>query len=100
MNRGRAVDGSLVYTYTHRRPQQSAMQHLGFIGSGVMASALMGGLNRTGLFTPDHMLASDPRKHNAATLQKMGIPATIDNVEVVNKSDIIIIAVKPNVCII
>lgn len=57
----------------------------------------MNGLARTGLFTADHMMASDPFAHSRDKLKGMGIKATDDNVEVVNESNIIIIAVKPNV---
>jgi pyrroline-5-carboxylate reductase len=75
------------------------MQRLGFIGSGVMASALIGGLTRTGLFSCDRIIASDPQSHSKERLTQMGVMHTDDNTKVVEDSNIIIIAVKPNVLV-
>jgi pyrroline-5-carboxylate reductase len=87
--------------HSHSHAEVKAMPllpRLGFIGSGVMASALISGLTRSGLFTADRIIASDPFASSRDKLKEMGIRATDNNLEVVTESNIIIIAVKPNVC--
>ena len=74
----------------------AAMQRLGFIGSGMMASALIGGLTRSGLYAVDKILASDHGPESRAKMQALGISA-VDNLKVVQDSNVIVISVKPNV---
>lgn len=73
------------------------MNHkIGFIGSGNMGSAMMGGIIGSGLCTPAQMIASDPAQ---AALDRLSetyqIHTTTDNLAVVTFSDIIFLAVKP-----
>lgn len=70
---------------------------LGFIGSGVMASALMSGLIRTGVYSPDQIIASDPFQHHKEKLDAFKVHQTALNTDVVEASDVIIIAVKPHI---
>ena len=77
-------------------PSLASMQRLGFIGSGVMASALISGLTRSGLFAVDKILASDHGPESRAKMQSLGISA-VDNLRVVQDSNVIVISVKPNV---
>ncbi|MGC8735460.1 MAG: pyrroline-5-carboxylate reductase [Dissulfurimicrobium sp.] len=71
---------------------------IGFIGGGQMAEALIKGLISAGFVSKEKVIASDPavgrRDHLAKTY---GVRATDSNKEVVSSSDIIVLAVKPQV---
>lgn len=75
--------------------QQSA-HRVGFIGAGKMATALAKGLCAAGFTSADKIIASDvvagARKHFA---EACGGAITESNSEVVSKSEIVILAVKP-----
>lgn len=72
------------------------MKKIGFIGSGNMASAIMGGIIKKGIFAPEEIIASDM---SAAARQKaeqsMGIYTTADNQEVVKEAEILVLSIKP-----
>lgn len=75
----------------------SAHPHIGFLGGGNMAEAIIGGLLAEG--TPaDHIHVGEPRSERASELQqKFAIDAGDDNAAVIRASDILILAVKPQV---
>jgi pyrroline-5-carboxylate reductase len=68
----------------------------GFIGAGKMATALIQGILRAGLSGIEAIVASDPlesaRKHLAA---ETGVTLFGENQPVVDQSDILVLAVKP-----
>jgi len=69
---------------------------IGFVGSGVMAEVMIGGLLTRGVAPPDHISASGPRPERAEELRsRHGIRATTDNLEVVDQAEIVVLAVKP-----
>lgn len=69
---------------------------IGFIGGGNMASALIGGLIAGELYKPEHIFASAASTGTVDRLKgRFGINATLSNIEVVEHSDILILAVKP-----
>lgn len=69
---------------------------IGFLGAGKMATALARGWLSAGLATADRTLASDPYPQaQQAFTQETGIRAVADNREVVTRSDLLIVAVKP-----
>ncbi len=71
---------------------------VGFIGSGNMGRAIMGGMIAAGLYAPSQILASAKTKETIQRLQEeLGVVATTDNTEVASKADILFIAVKPGV---
>jgi pyrroline-5-carboxylate reductase len=74
------------------------MKTLGIIGSGNMATAILGGILNAGLVKPNDVTISDL---NQAALDRVkadyGVNTTKDSAEVVKNSDVIIIALKPNV---
>mmetsp|Transcript_14935 Transcript_14935/g.44374 ORF Transcript_14935/g.44374 Transcript_14935/m.44374 type:complete len:272 (+) Transcript_14935:35-850(+) len=70
---------------------------VGFIGAGMMAQALAGGLIKNGYTTKDDVIASDKYEPcRKAVTEKLGVRSTDDNVEVVKNATIIVLAVKPN----
>jgi pyrroline-5-carboxylate reductase len=70
---------------------------IGFLGAGNMAEALLRGLLR-GHAKPEGILASGPRQDRMDELrQKYGIATTTDNLELVAGSDIVVLAVKPQI---
>ena len=72
-----------------------SLKSVGTIGGGNMAEAILKGLLRAGM-QPDQLCASDPepsrREHLAGVL---GIRTTRDNAEVVRRSELVVLAVKP-----
>ncbi|MGN0311144.1 MAG: pyrroline-5-carboxylate reductase [Lachnospiraceae bacterium] len=69
---------------------------LGFIGTGNMASAIMGGVIAKGVAKPEEITGSDVFAPGRERVQKeYGICVTTDNKEVVRKSDMIVLSVKP-----
>ncbi len=73
-----------------------ADKRFGFLGAGRMATALAQGLATAGLTSPSSLIASDPlpaaREAFASTT---GGGACETNAEVVSKSDVVVLAVKP-----
>ena len=69
---------------------------LGFIGTGNMASAIMGGIIRKQVVPSEEIIGADVyeagREH---VKEKFGIHVTADNKEVVEKADTIVLSVKP-----
>jgi pyrroline-5-carboxylate reductase len=72
------------------------MKKIGFIGAGNMAGALMKGLLRAGQYSPNDLWASDPVDSQLRRLKRLHkIEITKDNRALVQKSQTIILAVKP-----
>jgi pyrroline-5-carboxylate reductase len=69
---------------------------IGFIGAGNMATALIEGLIRTG-FAPGQLHASDHSAERLPSLSTRGVQTSTDNAAVVAASDIVVLAVKPQV---
>jgi pyrroline-5-carboxylate reductase len=68
----------------------------GFIGSGKMATALVRGMIRAGIASADCICASDPLAAARTALSAdAGIAVFDENNEVVGRSDVVILAVKP-----
>ena len=69
---------------------------LGFIGTGNMASAIMGGIISKGVIPADEIIGADlfaPGRERVK--EKFGIHVTADNNEVVEKADVVLLSVKP-----
>lgn len=69
---------------------------LGFIGTGNMASAIMGGVIKKGIVTPEDIIGADlyaPGRERVKDQFK--IEVTADNKEAVRKADVIFLSVKP-----
>ncbi len=71
---------------------------IGFIGAGNMGEALTSGLLSTQQSQPDHITCSDVRTERLQELkERFGIQTTTDNNALIQKSDIIVYAVKPQI---
>ncbi len=71
---------------------------LSFVGSGVMAEAMISGLLGQRLIKPEAIMASDPRIERGEELSaRYHLQATTDNVEAVREAQIVVLAVKPQV---
>jgi pyrroline-5-carboxylate reductase len=73
-------------------------RQVGFVGSGNMGEALIQGLLQGHLCQPDQIICSDARPEKLKAIrEKYGVKGTSRNAEVAKKSDIIILAVKPQI---
>ncbi|MBE7012121.1 MAG: hypothetical protein E7415_05560 [Ruminococcaceae bacterium] len=70
---------------------------IGFIGGGNMASAIIGGLIKSGFVQGKDVFVSDRDLTKISELSKLEINISDDNIKTADNSDIIIFAVKPNV---
>jgi pyrroline-5-carboxylate reductase len=67
-----------------------------FIGPGVMAEAMIAGLIRQELASPENLLASGPRQERGQELRgKYGIQTTTDNAAAASDADVVVLSVKP-----
>src|SRR4030042_4379578 len=73
-------------------------RQVGLVGTGNMGEALIKGLLHGHLCRPEQILCSDVRLEKLRMIrEKYGVKGTSHNIEVVKKSDIIILAVKPQI---
>ncbi len=68
---------------------------LGFIGAGNMATAILDGVVSKQVFQPDHIMISNPHSDKLEHPRALGVRVTNSNKEVASFSDIIVLAVKP-----
>jgi pyrroline-5-carboxylate reductase len=73
-----------------------AQRTIATVGSGVMAEAMIAGMLRGELVTPDRVVASHPRAARREELTRLyGIRTVAGNAEAVDAADIVILAIKP-----
>jgi len=73
-------------------------KRIGFIGAGNMAEAIIRGLLESQTVAAEHIMASDVIPERLAFMQTTyGIATTDDNVALVSASDVLLLAVKPQV---
>lgn len=71
---------------------------IGFIGCGNMAKAIIAGLLEKKIYLKEQMIASTQTLESAQKVSQLyGIKTTCDNLEVLEKSEIIVLAVKPHI---
>ncbi len=71
---------------------------ISFIGSGVMAEAIIKGLLNKELLTADQLIAADPREERGHELvARYHIRFTTDNAEAAEAADILVLSTKPQV---
>ncbi len=71
-------------------------QKYALIGPGVMAEAIIAGLLRQEITTPENILAAGPRQKRVDELhQRYGIQAYTDNCQAASQADVVILSIKP-----
>ena len=69
-----------------------------FLGSGVMAEAMISGILNENLMDPAQMIASDPREERGLELsERYEVRVTINNREAAETAEIVVLSVKPQV---
>lgn len=69
---------------------------IALIGPGAMAEAIIAGLLRKEITTPDHILASGPHVERASELhERYGIRGMTNNREAASQADMVILSIKP-----
>lgn len=68
---------------------------LGFIGAGNMATAILDGVVAKKLFAPEDIIISNPHVDKLEHPRSLGVQVTCNNCDVFEYSDLIILAVKP-----
>ncbi len=69
-----------------------------FIGSGVMAEAIIKGLLNEELLTADQLIAADPREERGHELvARYHLRFTTNNAEAAEAADILVLSTKPQV---
>ena len=69
---------------------------LGFIGTGNMAGAIMGGVIKSNVFKPEEIIGADLFAFCCEKVKELyGINVTDSNKEVIEKSEVVIFSVKP-----
>lgn len=71
---------------------------IGFIGCGNMGSSMVGGLLKSGFIKPEQIIVSNKTEIPLKRLSdEFNVITTLNNKDVIKKSDIIFLAVKPNI---
>ena len=74
----------------------SKNQHLGFIGAGNMATALIKGLIESGVYDREHLLAADKDEDALKKVSgSFGVKCYSSNLKVTSESSIVVLSVKP-----
>ena len=69
---------------------------IGFVGCGNMASAMIGGILKKGIFSKDEIIVSNLTEEGSRrSREKLGVVTTLDNRKVAESAGIVILAVKP-----
>ena len=75
--------------------KQGSMR-LGFIGTGNMAGAIMGGIIKNEIFRPEEIIGADISPAGRERVKETyGIQVTADNREAAKKAEVLILSVKP-----
>ncbi len=70
---------------------------IGFIGCGNMATAMIAGMIKTGVVSPEEVISSNRSETNRVKVQeKLGIAVTSDNREVAKQAEVLVLGVKPH----
>lgn len=71
---------------------------LAFIGSGMMAEAMIAGLLNKKLIEPEQIIAAGPRPQRGERLaERYGVRWTTDNEEAAEEGEVVILSIKPQV---
>ena len=68
----------------------------GFIGSGNMGGAIIGGIINSDIASPENVIVSDKNEQALKNInEKYGVKVTSDNKETADKADVLFLCVKP-----
>lgn len=82
---------------SRRRSPFIVRMHIGFIGSGKMASALVLGVTQSGAFSPEQIAVADAMPAVAEKLAgAAGVTACASNADLAERCEVLILCVKPN----
>jgi len=71
---------------------------IGFIGCGNMGQAMIGGIVKSGITLAENIMVSDKNEGFLNKVkEELGVLTSADNLEVASFSDILVLAVKPNI---
>lgn len=71
---------------------------IGFIGHGNMGQAMIGGIVKSGITLAENIMVSDKNEGFLNKVkEELGVLTSADNLEVASFSDILVLAVKPNI---
>ena len=71
-------------------------KRIAFVGSGMMAEAMIAGLIRKKLANPEDITGTGPREERGAELRKKyGVKASVDNNSTIHEADVVVLSVKP-----
>lgn len=76
--------------------KKSGSYSCGFVGAGNMAGAIIEGLIKTKLFEPNEIIVSATKQSSLEKYKKMNVNTTLNNTDLVIKSRIVFLCVKPN----
>ena len=71
------------------------MYRFGFVGAGNMATAIFGGILRSGILSPDEICVYDISEEKRNDFAEKGAAALASCAEVMEQSEIVLLAVKP-----
>lgn len=72
--------------------------YVAFIGSGVMAEAMIRGVLKQGLLSAEHIVASGPRPERGQELQaRYSVRWTTSNTEAAKGADVVVLSTKPQI---
>jgi len=81
-----------------RREAMLADNTIGILGAGNMGEALVAGLVKASITRPDHVIASDTSPDKLTHFRETyGVRTTEDNLVLVEESDLVVLAIKPQV---
>ena len=71
-------------------------KRIAFVGSGMMAEAMIAGLIKKKLANPEDITGTGPREERGAELRKKyGVKASVDNNSTIHEADVVVLSVKP-----
>ncbi|WP_300379757.1 pyrroline-5-carboxylate reductase [Clostridium sp.] len=74
------------------------LKKIGFIGCGNMGKAMLNGIINSNIITSDNIIVSTKSNESKESISKeFNVNTTLDNKEVAKNSDILFLAVKPNI---
>ncbi len=84
----------LLQFHAHWVARCMSENKIGFVGAGRLATAIMRGLVEAGAVPPGNFSASSPSGSSFGALRELGVSTTTSNVEVVQRSTVVVLAVK------